>query len=174
MHIISVTGHRPNSLGGYPIPSGVYNYLSNKIKKAFEINKADRVIVGMALGVDQIAAKCCIDLGIPFVAAVPFKGQENKWSKAYKKEYQSLLDKAKQVVYTSSGGFAAWKMFFRNEWMVNNSDKVLAVWNKVEKGGTYHAVSYARGVGKPIIFVDISSNNKEFIRILNQGEHGTL
>ena len=41
--------------------------------------RPDAVISGMALGWDQAVARATADLGIPWVAAITFEGQESKW-----------------------------------------------------------------------------------------------
>ena len=40
-------------------------------------------------------------------------------------------------------------MFLRNEWMVNNADRVVALWNGTP-GGTTGTVNYAKQQGIPI------------------------
>ncbi|WP_188052008.1 hypothetical protein [Azospirillum sp. Sh1] len=37
----------------------------------------------------------------------------------------------------------------RNEWMVDHSDRLLALWDG-SQGGTANCVRYARGLGRPI------------------------
>jgi uncharacterized phage-like protein YoqJ len=41
----------------------------------------------------------------------------------------------------------------RNEYMVDNSDIVIAVWDG-SKGGTYNCVKYAEKLGKKIIVIN--------------------
>jgi uncharacterized phage-like protein YoqJ len=146
--IVAFTGHRPDELGGYKDnPTQVCVKLA--IREALQRHKPEKVISGMALGVDQWAAQAAIDLGIPFIAAVPFKGQETVWPEASQMEYQLLLAKAAQVFIVSEGAYAAWKMHKRNTFMVDNCDLLLAVWNGSD-GGTADCVRYAENVKKPI------------------------
>jgi uncharacterized phage-like protein YoqJ len=107
----------------------------------------------MALGVDQWAASIAIKLGIPFVAAVPFLGQEGMWPNKSKKIYKFLLDKAGEIVIVNEGGFTAKKLQLRNEWMVDNCDVLIAVYNGDEKGGTANCVRYAKEKKKEIVFI---------------------
>ena len=120
---ISVTGHRLGSrLGGYgkDVYSKLLNVSTNYLLSGYKPNK---VITGMALGFDQSIADACIILGIPFVAAIPFMGQEEKWPKESKDKYYKLLSYADDIVYVS-GGYSGSVMQKRNEWMVDNSDMV--------------------------------------------------
>lgn len=146
--IICGTGHRPNKLGGYGMAAGVK--LFNLAYDWLAENKPDKVISGMALGWDYALAAAAFDLDIPFIAAVPFEGQESMWPKESQDNYKILLRAAEKVVHVCEAGYAPWKMQARNQWMVDNSDTVLALWDG-SKGGTGNCVIYANKVGKPII-----------------------
>ena len=150
--IVAFTGHRPDKIGGYnPNP------LQDKIRKAITDVlikiQPEKAISGMALGVDQWAAEICIDLKIPLIAAVPFKGQERIWPQKSKDHYFYLLDKAAEVKIISDGGYAGWKMNKRNEWMVDNCALLIAVWDGT-KGGTSNAVKYAESINRDTYRID--------------------
>ena len=147
--IICFTGHRPDKLGGYNLPNPTYIKVCQKIEAALQELNPDKAISGMALGVDQWAAAICIKLGIPFTAAIPFAGQEAIWPAASKKTFAKLLSKAADQVIVSEGGYSAHKLQIRNEWMVDHSDLVIAIWDG-SKGGTGNCVDYATRVGKKI------------------------
>lgn len=151
--IVSFTGHRPDKLGGYKLPNPTYLHVCQQIDKTLQELKPEKVISGMALGVDQWAANIAIRLGIPFIAAVPFLGQEKAWPQASQKVFNKLLGKAAEVVIVSEGGYSAYKMQIRNEWMVDRADKVIAIWDGTS-GGTGNCVNYARAKGKEIILID--------------------
>lgn len=146
--IICGTGHRPDKLGGYGTAAGVR--LVNLAEDWLEENKPDKVISGMALGWDYALAAAAFNLDIPFIAAVPFEGQEWRWPSESQRNFRVLLGVAERVVYVCEPGYAPWKMQKRNEWMVDNSDQVLALWNG-SSGGTANCIKYAEKVGKPII-----------------------
>ena len=99
MTIISFTGHRsdklPNKETGYILPNPTYIYVCQQTEKILKELKPDRCISGMALGYDSYAASVCIKLGIPFIAAVPFLGQEKMWPEKSQKAYFKLLENAK-------------------------------------------------------------------------------
>lgn len=156
--IVSFSGHRPNKLSyngqsGYkdnPLTLWIYQQVKEKLQEL----KPEKSISGMALGIDSIAAKVCIELGIPFIAAVPFIGQELAWPAESQKSYKELLNKAERIHIVCSGGYAAWKMQRRNEWMCDNSDILLAVHNGDKSGGTFNCISYARSKNKQIIIIN--------------------
>jgi uncharacterized phage-like protein YoqJ len=153
--IISFTGHRPNKLGGYKLPNATYNKVCQQIEQKLIELKPDKVISGMALGIDQWAANIARKLKIPFIAAIPFEGQEKAWPKQSQDTYHKLLGFADEKVYVCPPGYAASKMQIRNEWMVDKCDILIAVWDQTP-GGTANCVKYAQSVGKQIIFIDPS------------------
>lgn len=155
--VVAFTGHRPNKLGGYSTPNPMYNYIEGQITDTLIQIKPRQVISGMALGVDQWAAEVCIKLGIPFLAAIPFRGQELYWPPESRKKYFELLDKAASVEFVNPGSYASWKMQSRNEWMVNHCDVLIAVFDGTP-GGTKNCFDYAVDKEKKIIRI----NPKDF------------
>lgn len=154
-HIISVTGHRPDKLGGWKVPNPTYNAVLHALRETFKAMRPTMVISGMALGVDQWAAQVCIDDGIPFWAAVPFAGQEAVWPEYSRARYKYLLSRAAGSTIVSDGGWAASKMHIRNQWMVDRCHLLVAVWNGTP-GGTASCVAYAEKVQRPIHFVHMN------------------
>lgn len=151
---LAVTGHRPHKLGGWNL--GIHNALIAFATDRLQRDDPAGVITGMALGWDQAVAVACVRLGIPFVAAVPFEGQESRWNEQQQGDYQKLLLCASAVhVVVDRETLEAWSdmhsvklavlraMQERNCWMVDNSTRLLALWNG-EKGGTGNCVRYAK------------------------------
>lgn len=145
---VAGTGHRPDKLGGYT--NEAFLKLVNIAIEWLKENKPDKVISGMAMGWDQALALASVRLNIPLICAVPFKGQEREWSSSVQKFYFKLLNKASEVIYVSSSGYSAKKMQTRNEWMVNNCDIILAMWDE-SSGGTANCIEYAESKNKKII-----------------------
>lgn len=151
--IIAFTGHRPNKLGGYKIPNPTYNKVCQEIDKALKELKPEKVISGMALGIDQWAAAVAYKLHIPFIAAIPFEGQEKAWPEESQKAFRLLRRLACEEVIVSEGGYSASKMQVRNEWMVDHCDLLIAVWDGTE-GGTGNCVKYAESIDRKIYRID--------------------
>jgi len=155
-HVVAVTGHRPDKLGGRKAEV-LHELRGHLVRLKLQYGKV-LLITGMALGVDQWAAEAASCLDIPFVAAVPFAGQEKCWPDVDQVAWLDLLHKAAAVVVTAQGvepsnyREAAEAYQRRNTWMVEHADEVLAVWDG-SKGGTAHAVSEARRLHVPIIEV---------------------
>jgi uncharacterized phage-like protein YoqJ len=147
--VYAATGHRPDKLGGY-YDMVAAERLARVAGEFLAACRPDRVIVGMAQGWDTAVAVAAVRLGIPFVAAVPFKGQESTWSLTARKRYENLLECADEVVIVSPGGFSNAKMQTRNEWMVDRAALVVAMWNGT-RGGTANCLDYAAARGVPIV-----------------------
>jgi uncharacterized phage-like protein YoqJ len=178
---IAITGHRPNKLGNdYDLTSPLI--LSIK-KEIIDNLKAVRyafpnltLITGMALGIDTLFAQIAIDLNIPFIAAIPFIGQETKWNDKTRQEYHNLLNKSYNIMIVDRGydvtypaylerrnmliidkqlhnQYSPAKMQQRNIWMVDNCDILIAVWDG-SSGGTANCVKYAESVNKQIIRIN--------------------
>lgn len=153
--IVAFTGHRPNKLGGYKIPNPTYLKVCQEIDKALKEFKPEKVISGMALGIDQWAAAVSYKLKIPFLAAIPFEGQEKAWPEESQKAFRLLRRLAAEEVIVSEGGYSPNKMQVRNEWMVDHCDLLIAVWDGTS-GGTGNCVQYAESIGKKIYRIDPS------------------
>lgn len=141
------TGHRPDKLMGYS--DVAHLRLTRFATDVLSEIRPTGVISGMAIGWDMALARAAVALDIPFTAAVPFEGQQGRWSPAQQAEYSFLLSRAHAVKYVCAPGFAAWKMQRRNEWMVDNSALVIALWDG-SSGGTANCVRYANARGVQI------------------------
>lgn len=151
--IIAFTGHRPDKLGGYKLPNPTYIKVCQQIESTLKELKPEKVISGMALGVDQWAAYIAFKLKIPFIAAVPFLNQESKWPTSSQETYNKLIKLAAETVIVSEGTYSAVKMQTRNEWMVDRCDQLIAIWDE-SNGGTGNCVNYAKSKNKSIIYID--------------------
>ena len=93
----------------------------------------------MAPGVDIWAAEIVLELRekenilLKLIAANPHPGFENRWSIEWQKRYakiMSLADYKKDV----SPQYSRNCYQIRNEWMVDHSARVIAVWNGSPSG----------------------------------------
>jgi uncharacterized phage-like protein YoqJ len=159
---VCFTGHRPQALGGFdemaPMNAFVRRRLDAEVRRLYDAG-ARSFVSGMALGVDQWAAEVVLSLkaehdDVRLVAAVPCEGQDSRWPLASRLKYRSLLGKADEVHTVTPGPYEAWKMQVRNEWMVDGSRLVLAVWNGTQSGGTYNCLVYARMQKKMVRRID--------------------
>lgn len=164
------TGHRPNKLGGYDLKNPVVTKLKDSLEKVIEHLITEegitRFITGGALGTDQIAFKRVHDLKSKYphinnILAVPFKDQSFVWSQNQKNTYNKIFQAADEVVfvdtlkkYQPKGDipvdiYHPSKMSLRNNYMVDNSKIVVAVYDG-SKGGTCNCVRYAHNRNRSI------------------------
>ncbi len=155
--IICGTGHRPNKIGGYG--DAAHKKLIRVAEDYLWKLHPEKVISGMALGWDTALAEAVLninimqpDMNISLVCAVPFQGQEIMWIPESQIKYKKILGLANEIKYVSPPGYEIYKMQVRNEWMVDNSDMVLAIWDG-SKGGTYNCIQYAKRKNREIINV---------------------
>ena len=146
------TGHRPERLS---IPE---SKVKAALQKEIRLAIADGInvfITGMAPGVDIWAAEIVLELrkkeelSLKLIAASPHPGFENRWSIEWQKRYAAVMAKAdfiKEVCSHYSRGCYQ----IRNEWMVDHSARVIAVWNG-SPSGTKNTIMYAKRKGVPVI-----------------------
>jgi len=168
---ICVTGHRPGQLFGYDIKSSKYDKIKRVLRNtmisisnsAYEKCGVDtfRYMSGMALGIDTIFFELALELRqssgeftIETAAAIPFRGQEFKWPYESRKHYHELLEQADEIITVCKGAYEPWKLQRRNEFMVDHSDSVIAVYNGSKVGGTYNCVQYAKKLNKDITVIN--------------------
>lgn len=155
---ICVTGHRPGKLYGYDLSDSRWERLKKVLKKILIEKECTEAITGMALGVDTIFALAVLELknegyDIKLHCAIPCRNQEARWSKKDQKLYNIILKRADSVRIVSNTGYNLSVMQKRNEYMVNSSDGVIAVWDG-SKSGTANCVRYAKEKERFIIYVD--------------------
>lgn len=146
------TGHRPEKLSISEIE------VKAALQKEIRLAIADGLnvfITGMAPGVDIWAAEIILELRekenllLKLIAASPYPGFENRWSLDWQKRYAAIMAKAdfiKEVCSHYSRGCYQ----IRNEWMVDHSARVIAVWNG-SPSGTKNTIVYAKRKGVPVI-----------------------
>lgn len=112
----------------------------------------DRVISGMAQGWDMAVALAAYCLDIPFIAAVPFPGQADRWPEADQRTYQMILAEASEVV-TLYDSYHPDVYRYRDEWMVDHADVILALLDPEAptQSGTGMTVRYANRKSVPVV-----------------------
>ena len=157
--VISVTGHRPGKLYGYDIYNKQWTKLKEKFKALLIENGCTEAVTGMALGVDTVFALAVLELkaeghNIKLHCAIPCRNHSSKWIQESVNLYNDILSKADAVKIVTDAKYQPWMMQKRNEYMVDLSDKVIAVWDG-SPSGTANCVKYAEKCGKEIIRIAV-------------------
>ena len=142
-YVATITGHRPKR-----IPS--MQLVSAQLRNAFIDLGVTHVIQGMAAGVDLAAARVAHQLHIPYSCAIPWEGHHA--NKGDENKYLSVLTYCDHVWYVNdSQGYPGPQVYQeRNEFMVDRSHCVIAVWDGVKSGGTWNCIKYAMDENRPI------------------------
>lgn len=109
---------------------------------------------GMALGVDQLFALVVLELknkghNITLEAAIPCQNHCGRWPASSQKLWQDIVDACDKVTLVTDAPYQPWMMQKRNEYMVDNANLILAIWDG-SNGGTANCVHYAQDKGKAI------------------------
>ena len=155
------TGHRPENL---PWKANeldercvkLKNLLSSAIDKCIEDGYRE-FYCGMARGTDTYAAEILIEKKklhneIIIHAALPCPDQHEGWNEKDCIRYDELLSECDEKTLVSPF-YTDTCMLARNRFMVDNSDRVIAVWNGYFRGGTAYTVRYAKKQGKEIFLI---------------------
>lgn len=151
LHRCCFTGHRPEKL--QRTEKEIWIDLEQEIHNAIR-DGLNVFISGMARGTDIAAAEIVLQLreeGYPvrLICASPYPGFENNWSRTWQTRYGAVIAKADLVRYIrpqySKGCFQ-----IRNEWLVNHSARVIAVFNG-QSSGTKNTIDYALRQGIPVV-----------------------
>lgn len=150
------TGHRPERLDAPE--EEVKKWLEEKINEAIK-DGYTTFITGMQRGVDLWAADILVKLkkeGTPvrIIAAVAFKGMENRWENSWINKYYQVLKFTDEeyIIGKYPGRYA---FFLRDEWMVDHASRLIAVYTGAP-GGTKKTIDYAKK--KRIKVVSYSDN----------------
>jgi len=154
------SGHRPEKLpnkGDLEAPetkmllSILFNEIEESLKEGYK-----RFITGVAKGIDLWAAKYIIELkqshpDIKLICAVPYEGYGKAWKGLDKWDLNIIFEKADEII-TVSPEYSKFCMKKRNEYMVDNSSKLIAVVSDY-RSGTGQTIRYAEkmGLSKKII-----------------------
>ena len=117
----------------------------------------DTFLCGMALGFDMICAEIVLELkkeypNIKLIGALPCKTQDIKWSKEQRERYHRILTQLDGIRCIYDRYIGAKCMIERNHFMVNNSSKMIALFDG-QTGGTKDTVEYARKQNLDIVII---------------------
>ena len=149
------TGHRPEKLN--ESHEVIRTNLRKEILKALSLGY-DTFLTGMAAGTDTWAADIVIELkrkrpDIRLICAIPFKGVEKNRTCELQAKFSEILAASDGAVYMSHK-YKRWVFLARDEWMVEHSSYVIAVYNG-SPGGTEFTVDLAKRTGRQVAFVEL-------------------
>lgn len=184
MRTITFTGHRPDKLYGYNLKNEKYLKLNKLLEEILEKKITEEgyntFISGGALGFDTVAFLSIKNLKkkypyIKNILAIPFENQDIKWSLKDRNLYNWMKSIADDIVYVDTiegydrtnveaGKFHRDKLMIRNEYMVDNADLLIALWNNDKKSGTANCINYAKKkLNEPTLVINPETLNVSFL-----------
>lgn len=156
------TGHRPQKLPwGYNEDDNRCIEMKYKLEKEIigAIHKGyNNFITGMALGFDMICAETILKIQkdypfIKLIAALPCKNQYKYWNTSQILRYKKILSQCNYIrcLYENYNDKC---MIDRNDFMINNSSLVIALYNG-KVGGTSYTIKNAKLKNLDVIIISI-------------------
>ena len=112
-------------------------------------------ITGMARGVDIWAGQIVLKLRqtnpeLRLIAALPYPNCDRRWSISWRKQFADVLEVA-DLIQCISPLYSMGSFQKRDEWMVDNAARVIAVYDGVP-GGTKNTIEYAKKRGVEVLY----------------------
>lgn len=169
------TGHRPEKLkcDEATIKSALSCGIDAAIQDGYRT-----FISGMARGVDIWAAELVLerrvfDVSLHLICALPYLGFEQTWSKDWQVRYRTILRRA-DLVKAINPSFSRVVFQRRNEWMVDHSNRLIAVYNG-SSGGTRNTIAYAKREKLEIVICEpMGTQLVKQINLTDCGDGGTM
>ena len=152
-HRCCFTGHRPERLR-MSESEAVFS-LKEEIRTAIA-DGFQTFISGVARGVDLWTAEVVLSLRdegatVRLICASPYRGVESRWSREWQERYRRVMKQADLVRFICPG-YSRDCFQRRNQWMVDHSVRVIAVYNG-QPSGTRNTIEYARRCEVPVVLL---------------------
>lgn len=155
---IAVVGHRPPEIGGYgenPVADGLRRQLVEILAAKATMFDDVRVLTGLQLGAETLAAEAALEAGVDFVAVLAFPDPSSRWPQAAQQHFDTLVDQAVDVVVldkavpTTTAEVA--KSFARRDrWLQSNGSEAIVVWDGAHNGVERQVRSFERALGDDV------------------------
>ena len=148
---VAFTGHRFIPYGKLPmLKTALKNVIIELYAKGYT-----NYYCGMAMGFDLLSAEVVLSLKAEYkelrlIAVVPYRNQNERFSFADKKRYQSILSRADETILLCEN-YHQGCLLRRNDYMLAHSNQVIAYYDGENKGGTFYTCRKAQVEGLPII-----------------------
>jgi ribonuclease HI/uncharacterized phage-like protein YoqJ len=135
--LVAAFGHRPPELGGYgenPVAAVVRDRLAEILAAKKELYPDLRLLTGLLLGAEQLAAEAARKAGVPYVAVQPYPAPESQWPESSRDRYADLIRHAdaavllERTVPDSKQKFGA-ALARRDGWLAKHADEAIVVWD---------------------------------------------
>jgi uncharacterized phage-like protein YoqJ len=133
-----VTGHRPTELGGYDdndTARAVRDHVIDILIAKRRLHPDLKVLTGLGLGAETLAAEAARDADVPYVAVLAFPRLDERWPDSSRRRFRTLLDAATETVTLQNGqpdsnAKAAAAFRRRDAWLASHADEAVVVWDR--------------------------------------------
>jgi DNA processing protein len=141
---VSIVGTRKPSPYGYEVTAKLAQQLANR---------GVVIVSGLALGVDSIAHKACLEAGGQTIAVLPC-GPEKVYPNTHRQLAKQIVEKGGSLITEYDEGTPPMRQNFiaRNR-LVSGLGDVVIVTEAAEKSGTLHTANFALAQGKTVMAV---------------------
>lgn len=148
---VTFTGHRFIPYAKLPILKvALQNVIIELYAKGY-----NNYYCGMAMGFDLLSAEAVLSLkaeykALRLIAVVPYRNQDERFSFADKKRYQSILNRTDETILLGEN-YHQGCLLRRNDYMLALSSQVIAYFDGENKGGTFYTCRNAQAKDLPVI-----------------------
>lgn len=140
-HKLVVLGHKPTELGGYdpnPQAAEVQRRLGELLSAKRQLHPDLVVLTGLRLGAEQLAAEAARDVGVPYVAILPYPDPHRVWPSVSQARFAELLAHAEGAVtlerkVPADKAAAGAALARRDGWLMKHADEAVLVWDGQDK-----------------------------------------
>lgn len=135
--LLVVTGLKPTELGGYDesdTSRSVRDHLIDIFVAKHRLHTDLKVVSGLGLGAETLAAEAARDADVPYVAVLAFPRMDERWPEESRRRYQELLDGAHETVtlqntQPDSREKLAASFRRRDAWLYRHAHEAVVVWD---------------------------------------------
>ncbi len=155
------TGHRLHKIPWLADPDNILSRMLYDTVRRLVVEKIemgfDYFISGMALGADMMCARIVLELrnsypNIKLECALPCEEQALRWGEKERQEYREILAQSDYISVISQH-YSRACLHMRNKYMVENSQRIIAIWDGSD-GGTQNTVLLANRYHIPVEVVN--------------------
>ncbi|MFX3622775.1 MAG: DUF1273 domain-containing protein [Ectobacillus sp.] len=153
MRILAVTGYKPFELGIFSAEHPGIRYIKKALHRvlySFVEEGLEWMIISGQLGVELWAAEVFFEMQQQFPhiklgVFTPFLEQEEKWNDSNKEYYEFILSQADHIDSITKKKYESPQQFqLKNQFFVDKSDALLAVYDEEKEGSPKFLVEIAK------------------------------
>lgn len=160
-HLVAVGGHRPPAIGGFdvnPVADGVRRKLGEVLAAKATLHPDLILLSGLGLGAEQLGAEAAAEVGVPYVAVLPFPDPDAPWPASSRARYRELVGGAVDVIVLDPAAPATKQragaaLGRRDAWLARNAAEAVVVWDGADPDVGRLVRAYVDALGETEVWV---------------------